>query len=62
MIKKELDIEMKKNHSLKKEVEALRAKIKAYESQKIGDLHNEIREKDRVIEDLHQSLKMHQKF
>jgi len=25
-------------------------------------LHNEIREKDRVIEDLHQSLKVHEKF
>jgi hypothetical protein len=31
---------MKKNHALKKEVENLRARIKVYESQKVGDLHN----------------------
>lgn len=40
MVKKELDIEMKKNHALKKEIEALKVKIKVYESQKLGDLHN----------------------
>jgi hypothetical protein len=34
---------MRKNHALKKEIEALKVKLKVYESQKIGDLHDEIR-------------------
>ncbi len=40
MVKRELENEMKKTVALKKEIEALKAKIKVYESQKIGDLHN----------------------
>lgn len=31
---------MKKTHALKKEVEALKVKLKVYESQKVGDLYN----------------------
>jgi hypothetical protein len=35
---------------MKKELDTLRAKVKMYEGQKITDLQDEIRQKDKVIE------------
>lgn len=62
MLRKELENEVKKSINLKKEVDVLRAKVKMYESQKIGDMHNELRQKDKVMEELHSHIKMYEKI
>ncbi len=44
---------------MKKQLDVLRAKVKVFEAQKITDLHDEIKQKDKVIEDQNNTIKMY---
>jgi hypothetical protein len=47
---------------MKKELDILRTKVKLFEGQKIIDLQDEIRQKDKVIEEMNNTIKMYSKI
>ncbi len=47
---------------MKKELDVLRARLKIFEGQKITDLQDEIRQKDKVIEEQNNTIKLYSKI
>ena len=58
LIKKELENEIKKNSILKKEIDQLKYKYSYLSGDKVDVLKNELKDKDRCIEELNAQIKL----
>ena len=61
VLRKELENEIKKNVALQKEVVQLRSRVKIIDGTKITEMHNEIKEKDKKIDEMNQTIKTYAK-